>query len=91
MLLQHFYMGLSEDSAQSLDQASRGAFLYLTVSEAKSMLDRISGKTSCTSIHDQLPKVEKESSSEQVEEVLIAKSQSLQSQDVAINPEPPIP
>ena len=33
VLLQHFYMGLSEDSAQSLDQASRGAFLCLTISE----------------------------------------------------------
>ena len=27
MLLQHFYMGLSEDSTQSLDQATREAFL----------------------------------------------------------------
>ena len=26
MLLQHFYMGLSEDSVQSFDQASRGIF-----------------------------------------------------------------
>ena len=50
MLLQHFYMGLSKDSAQSLDLASRGAFLHLSVSEARSMLDRISEKTPCTSI-----------------------------------------
>ena len=55
------------------------------------MFDRISGKTPCTSIHNELPKVEKESSPDQVEEVLIAKSQPLQSQDVGINPEPPIP
>ena len=27
MLLQHFYMGLSEDSMESLDATSRGAFL----------------------------------------------------------------
>ena len=33
----------------------------------------------------------KESSPEQEDEVLIAKSQPLQSQDLAINPEPPIP
>ena len=79
MLLQHFYMGLSKDSAQSLDQASRGAFLYLSASEARSMLDRISGKTPCTSIHNELPREEKESSLEQQEEVLIAKSQPLQS------------
>jgi len=45
VLLQHFYMGLSKDSAQSLDQASRGAFLQLSASEARFMLNRISGKT----------------------------------------------
>ena len=39
----------------------------------------------------ELPKVEKEWSPEQEEEVLIAKSQPLQSQDLAINPEPSIP
>ena len=55
------------------------------------MLDRISGKTPCTSIHNKLLEEEKESSPEQEEEVLIAKSQPLQSQDLAINPEPPIP
>ena len=54
MLLQHFYMGLSKDSAQSLDQASRGAFLHLSASEARSMLDRISRKTLYTSIHNEL-------------------------------------
>ena len=77
MLLQHFYMGLSKDSAQSLDQASRGAFLYLSVSEARTILDRISGKTPFTSIHVELSKEEKELSPDQEEEVLIAKSQPL--------------
>ena len=91
MLLQYFYMGLSEDSTQTLDQASRGAFLHLSVSEARSMLDRISGKTPCTSIHNELPDEEKESSPKQEEEVLIAKSQPLQSQGLAINLEPSIP
>jgi hypothetical protein len=70
-------MGLSKDSAQTLDQASRGAFLYLSVSEARSMLGRISGKTPCTSIHNEPPEEEKESSPKQEEEVLIAKSQPL--------------
>ena len=84
-------MGLSKDSMESLDAASRGAFLHLSASEARSMLDRISGKTPCTSIHNELLEEEKESSPEQEEEVLIAKSQPLQSQDVAINLEPPIP
>ena len=77
ILLQHFYMGLSNDFVQTIDQASRGAFLHLSVSEARSMLDRISGKTPCTSIHNELPEEEKESSPEQEEEVLIAKSQPL--------------
>ena len=79
MLLQHFYMG-RKDSAQTLDVASRGAFLHLLASDARSMLDRISGKTPCTSIHNELLEEEKESSPEQEEEVLIAKSQRLQSQ-----------
>ena len=42
VLLQHFYMGLSKDSIESLDVASRGAFLHLSTSEARAMLDRIS-------------------------------------------------
>jgi hypothetical protein len=88
VLLQYFYMGLNKDSMQSLDQAFRGAFLHLFASEARSMLDRISRKTSCTSIHNELPEEEKKSSPEQ--EVLIAKSEPLQSQDLAINPEPSI-
>jgi hypothetical protein len=67
-------MGLSKDSAQSLDQASRGALLCLFVSEVRTILDRISGNTPCTSIHDELPKVEKESSPDQEEKILIAKS-----------------
>ena len=63
----------------------------MSASEARSMLDRISIKTPCTSIHNELPKEEKKSSPDQEEEVLIAKSEPLQSQDLAINPEPSIP
>ena len=81
MLLQYFYMGLSKDSAQSLDAASRGAFIHLSASEARSMLDKIGEKTPYNSNHNKLLEEEKESSPEQEEEVLIAKSQSLQSQD----------
>ena len=76
---------------QTLDQASRGAFLHLSTSEERAMLDRISGKTPYTSIHYELLKEEKESSLKQEEEVLIAKSQPLQSQGLAINPELSIP
>ena len=71
-------MGLSKDSVESLDAASRGAFLHLSASEVRSILDKISGKTPCTSIHNELPKEEKESAPDQEEEVLIAKSQPLQ-------------
>ena len=84
-------MGVSKDSRESLDVASRGDFLHLSTSEAMTMLDRISGKTPCTSIHYELLEEEKESSPKQKEVVLIDKSQPLQSQDLAINPEPPIP
>ena len=75
---------------ESLITASRGAFLHLSASEARSMLDKISGKTPCTSNHNKLLKEDKESSPKQEEEVLIAKSQPLQSQGLAINPEPSI-
>ena len=91
VLLQHFYMGLSKDFVESLDAASGGAFLHLSAREAKSMLDRISGRTSCTIIPNKLLEEEEESSPEQGEEVLIAKSQPLQSQDLAVNPKPSIP
>jgi hypothetical protein len=55
------------------------------------MLNKISEKTPCSSIHFELLEKEKESSPEQEEEVLIAKSQPLQSQDLAINPKPSTP
>ena len=77
MLLQHFYMGLSKDSMESLNAASRRAFLHLSASEARSILDRISGKTLCTSIRNKFTEKEKKSSPDQELEVLIAKSQPL--------------
>ena len=64
VLLQHFYMGLSKDSRESLYFASKGAFLHLSASEARSMLDRISERTPCTSIPNKLPEEEKESTPE---------------------------
>ena len=76
---------------ESLDAASRGAFLHLSTSEARAMFDRISVKTPRTSIHNELSKKEKKSSPNQEEKVLIVKAQPLRSQDLAINPKPPIP
>ena len=61
-----------------LDAASRGAFLHLSASKARTILDKIIEKIPCTCIHDELPK-EKQSSPDQEEEALIAKSQPLQS------------
>ena len=55
------------------------------------MLDKISGKTPYTSMHNELLEEEKESSPDQQEEVLIAKPQPLQSQNLAINHELSIP
>ena len=72
-------MGLSKNSKESLDAASRGAFLHLSASEARSMLNRISGITPYISIHYELLEKENDSPPEQEEEVLIAKSQPLQS------------
>ena len=72
-------MGLSKDSRESIDAASRGVFLHFSASEARAMLDRISGKTPYTSINYELLKEEKESSLKQEDEVLIAKPQPLQS------------
>jgi hypothetical protein len=72
-------LGLSKDDAQDLNVASRGAFLSLSVSEAGLVLDKILGRTTCTSIHDELLEKENESSPEQEEKVLIAKSRPFQS------------
>jgi hypothetical protein len=67
-------LGLSKDDAQDLSATSGGAFLSLSVSEARLVLDKIIRCAPCTSIHDVLLEKEKESSPEQEEEALIAKS-----------------
>jgi hypothetical protein len=86
ILLQHFYLGLDKDSRESLSAASGGSFLSLPVSEARSILEKISETTPCTSMHSELLEEEKESTPEPKEDVLIAKSQPLQSQGLAIKP-----
>jgi len=85
MLLQYFYLGLTKESKESLDLASRGAFLHLPITEARPMLEKV------VQAYPKLSKEEKESSPEQEEEVLVAKIQSPQSQDLAINPKPSKP
>ena len=41
MLLQHFWLGLSKESAQELDITVRGSFTHKTTKEGEALLDRI--------------------------------------------------
>jgi hypothetical protein len=59
---------------KDLNAAARGSFLSLSINEARLVLDKILGHTTCTSIHDELLEEEKESSPELEEKVLTAKS-----------------
>ena len=58
-------MGLTKDSREPLNVASGEAFLHLSTSDARAMLNRISEITHCTSIHNELSEEERESSLEQ--------------------------
>jgi hypothetical protein len=95
----HFYRGLSKEVALYLDIALGGSFSHKLISEGKAILEKILENTPYTSIFDEFPKEEKEiepspepkdkeSIPGQEKEVLIAKSQPLQSQDLAINSKP---
>jgi hypothetical protein len=52
ILLQHFYLGLSEESTQFLDIALGGAFIHLSDSEGWAILDTILENTPYTNVHD---------------------------------------
>ena len=52
ILLQYFYLGLSEKSTQFLDITSGGAFLHLSISEGRAILDTI---LEYTDVHDDSP------------------------------------
>ena len=41
MLLQHFWLGLSKESALQLDIAARGSFTHKTTAKGEALLDRI--------------------------------------------------
>jgi hypothetical protein len=56
MLLQHFYMGLSGETAQFIDSTSGGAFLHCSASEGRNILRKILENTPYTSIRDDSPK-----------------------------------
>ena len=56
ILLQHFYLGLNEESTQFLDTALGGAFLHLFDSEGRAILDTILENSPYTDVHDDSPK-----------------------------------
>jgi len=89
-LLQHLYLGVSKDSTQFLDLASRGALVRCNVSEGKKVLAKILENTPHTNVYDEPPEEEKESIPTQGE-ISIAKSPPISSKDSAIDPEPQIP
>jgi hypothetical protein len=48
VLLQHFWLGLSKESALQLDISTRGSFTHKTTAEGEALLDRIRENTSFT-------------------------------------------
>ena len=76
VLLQHLYTGLD-------NTILGGFFLSLSISKVRFVL--ISRHTPCTSLHDEILEVDKESSSKLEEEVFIATLQIFQSHDLAIH------
>ena len=73
ILLQHFCLGLSEESTQFLDIASGGAFLHLSNSEGRAILDTILENSPYTDVHHDSPE-EKDDPIPTQEDVLIAES-----------------
>ena len=80
MLLQHFYQGLSEKSTHFLDIASGGAFLHLSISEGRAILEN----SPYTDVHDDSPK-EKGIPTPKQEEVLTAKSLPIPSKALVVD------
>ena len=87
ILLQHFYLGLSEESTQFLDIASGGAFLHLSNSEGRAIHDTILETSPYTNVHDDSPK-EKDIPTPKQEEVLTTKSLPIASKALAADPIP---
>jgi hypothetical protein len=87
ILLQHFYLGLSEEFTQFLDITSGGAFLHLSDSEGRAILDTILENSPYTDVHDDSPK-EKDIPTPKQEEVLTAKSLLIPSKALAADPIP---
>src|SRR5919109_4318305 len=78
-LMQHFYLGLRQSSAQFLDLASKGAFLHLPISEGREVLATILENTPYTDDHNESPEEDRKEASS-------AKTSISTSQ--AVDPEP---
>ena len=83
VLLQHFWVGLSKESAQQLDITAGGSFMCKTTSKGEALLDRILENTSFT---ETLPLVEP-SSYEEVPLIELASS-PLNNPDSTTEPSP---
>jgi len=80
--MQHFYLGLRQSCAQFLDQASKGAFLHLPISEGRVVLATILDNTPYTDDHSDAPEEDQAPRDETLSaDATIATSQ-------AIEPEP---
>jgi hypothetical protein len=60
IFLQHFRLGLDDESAKFLDTSSGGSFSHLTPSEGKEILGKILENTPYTGIFDEFPDEEEE-------------------------------
>ena len=80
-------MGLSEKSTQFLDITSGGAFLHLSISEGRAILETILENSPYTDGHHDSPE-EKDISIPKQEEVSTAKSLPIPSKSLAVNPIP---
>jgi hypothetical protein len=87
ILLQHFYLGPSEEFTQFLDITSGGAFLHLSDSEGRVILDTILENSPYTDVHDDSPK-EKDIPTPKQEEVLTSKSLLIPYKALAADPIP---
>ena len=76
VLLYHFHLGLSKEAALQLDLSSGGSFTHNSISEGKSILEKILENTPYTSVFDEFSKEEEvEPSPDQQEEAHATESE----------------
>jgi len=84
MLLQHFYTGLDNESAQHLNITSGGSFAHLTPAEGREILDKTLDRTSFIYV----PEPTSAKPEVRHEEVPLIESEQLESQSIDSTPEP---